>query len=216
MKKLFTILLMVGCVVPSFSQKDTTAEIRTIFKEINPKQHGGYGGFSVLYSTINAKDSYITGWRGAWIMNHRFALGGGVYSIETEAEYNSYMQGKQKFSGGYGGIMIEPIIFPKSVIHVSLPIMFGAGGIGCRLENTERSNTDKWRTVDKDIFFVIEPGIELETNVVKFLRIGIGIYYRYTSAVELIYEQKELGLILDNKKFLNNYTAGICFKFGKF
>ena len=62
---------------------------------------------------------------------------------------------------------------------------------------------------DKDAtgYLLIEPGIELEFNVVRFFRLALGGYYRYTSKIQLNDTPEDV---------LNGWSAGITLKFGKF
>jgi hypothetical protein len=59
----------------------------------------------------------------------------------------------------------------------------------------------------QDGFFVVEPGVRIECNVVKSLRIGLGISYRYTPYLKLL--NTSPGLI-------NQFTAKLSLRFGKF
>jgi hypothetical protein len=61
--------------------------------------------------------------------------------------------------------------------------------------------------MDKDDFFVIEPGVRAELNILKFMRLNAGISYRYTAGVDLINT---------SDTFMNNFTATVGLRFGKF
>jgi hypothetical protein len=111
--------------------------------------------------------------------------------------------------GGYGGFFVEPIIAPNFPVHVSFPIMIGGGGLAMN-ENTWHDydwEYDYYEPFDWDSYFVIEPGIEIELNVVKFFRIGFGVSYRYTSDLHMQYVPKDM---------MNGFNADVSFKFGKF
>jgi hypothetical protein len=86
--------------------------------------------------------------------------------------------------------------------------LVGAGGLsysetsaasaGGNFEETIIANTS---------FFVVEPGVELELNVVRFLRVSAGISYRYTKGVELPNTPTNA---------FNSLTGSVSLKFGKF
>jgi len=61
--------------------------------------------------------------------------------------------------------------------------------------------------ISRDRFFVIEPGVRVECNVVKSLRIGLGISYRYTPDLKLKNTSSDL---------INQFTAKLSLRFGKF
>ncbi|HEX2617976.1 MAG TPA: hypothetical protein VHL57_10570, partial [Flavobacteriales bacterium] len=107
--------------------------------------------------------------------------------------YDTYLteQGRaprrmSQFRTGYGGLLIEPIIGHRNAVHVSLPIIIGAGGCGYETYTPVPQDFDplNWSD-DAQAFFVIEPGIDLEVNLVRMVRIAVGASYRYTSDITL-------------------------------
>lgn len=203
MKKtlLTSLIMLIG--ISLFSQNNDD-EIKTIFNN-GRTSHGAYGALSINYSQIDGKDAFLVGARGAWLINHSIGIGlagyGFINDIDTYDSFNN-SDSDLDLVGGYGGLLIEPILFPKSPIHISLPIVIGAGGI---------TYTDNFRwdhhNYETDAFFVIEPGIEIEFNVIRFMRIAAGAYYRHTSDIELEGTDKDV---------LNGFSTGITLKFGKF
>jgi len=204
-------------------QSETNSdEIKTIFKHNSEKSNGGYGGIMVNYSKIGERDGLLMGAKGGWIINHSFTLGAGGYGFITEPKYDYELKNDYEFSGGYGGILLEPIIGAKKPIHISFPILIGAGGIAYTTNYNTDNNyyDDNYRDdsyEDSDAFFVIEPGVELEINMVKFMRIAIIGSYRYTSNIDLKYKSitstKER---IGSDGMLCGWNIGMSFKFGKF
>jgi len=111
-------------------------------------------------------------------------------------------------TGGYGGLVLEPIVFPNFPVHLSLPVLIGAGGIAYTTSNyyPEYDDSDYF-VEDSYAYFIIEPGVELELNMLKFFRLAFGGYYRYTSDIDLIDYPENV---------LHGFSGGITFKFGKF
>lgn len=188
-------------------------DIKTIFGNLDVS--GGFGGISVRYSDIGNKDAFISGARGGWVINRNIAMGGGGYSFQSEMINDDNINYKCRIIGGYGGVLVEPVILPKSVVHITLPTLIGVGGISYRVKAGGSNDVEDWKSEDRSAFMVFEPGIEIEINVVKFMRIGFGAYYRLTSNVDIDYENTELGAITDSD-ILNGFSAGITCKFGKF
>jgi len=111
-------------------------------------------------------------------------------------------------AGGYGGLLIEPVLAPFSPVHLAFPVIIGAGGVAYVNYNWwEYSTYQNPVVTESDAFFVFEPGVELEFNVVRFMRIGIGASYRYTSKVHLFNVSNDV---------LNGFSGGFSLKFGKF
>jgi len=69
-------------------------------------------------------------------------------------------------------------------------------------------------------FFLVEPGVDLEFNVVKFFRIGVGASYRFTNGVSLRYKQLDANfdeIVTEiDKDALDSFSFNLCFKFGWF
>ena len=60
---------------------------------------------------------------------------------------------------------------------------------------------------DFQAFFVLEPGIDLEINLVKLVKLGLGASYRYTSDVPLPATSKDA---------LHGFNASMSIKVGVF
>jgi hypothetical protein len=109
--------------------------------------------------------------------------------------------------------LIEPIFYAKQSVHFSIPIIIG-GGVVTYIREVEMP----YNSFSSDIFdgfFVFEPGVELEINMVKFFRIAFGVSYRLTSDIDLSTEFTNKVAILE-KDALNQIVAKVVFKFGKF
>lgn len=182
------ILILLTLLITStltFAQEE---EMRTVFGSSDNKvDHGGYGAFSMGYTQIEDKDALILGGRAGWLIDHHFTIGLAGYGFFNDIDGNSsYDLSTYTLAGGYGGLFLEPIIAPKFPVHIAIPILIGAGG-------ATAFNDDYWNIYestyyyDGSAFFVFEPGVELELNLVKFFRIGLGVSYRHTSNLDLNY-----------------------------
>ncbi|NJK86287.1 MAG: hypothetical protein HC906_10265 [Bacteroidales bacterium] len=166
------------------------------------KSVGGYGAISMQYSEVFNRDAFVFGARGAVVLSHIFAIGLGGCGFVTDFErYNDYT--RQGYAGGYGGLVMEPIILPRFPVHISVPILIGAGGVA--YTSYESDFDEDANVISSDAFLVVEPGVELEMNVTKFFRFAAGGYYRLTSDIDLMDENS-----------LNGLSVGITLKFGKF
>ena len=205
--------ILFGITTRTLAQENQN-EYRSIFNEKADQKisHGGYGAFGVGYTTIDGKDAILMNFKGAWVINHSIALGfagtGFFNNLSKTADTNEYYLG-----GGYGGFYFEPILFPKSPVHLSFPILVGAGGISTIPHNYWDIDWDTHAyQYDYDVFFVFEPGVELEFNMVKFFRIAVGASYRFTNGVILNYDVD----MSVPANALDGYNVYLNFKFGKF
>lgn len=212
MKRILLLLAIFSLSISTFSQavEDETTEkrkddeIKTLIG--GSDEIGGYGGLSVLYSQIDAKDAIVFGARGGLIMGHMFAMGIGGAGFVNDAHYDFALDRNVSLTGGYGGMFFEPILLPKFPVHLSVPVLIGIGGVAyTSVERTEWD--DQYFVEDSETFLLVEPGIELEMNITHFFRFAMGAYYRYTSEIELLNTDKDV---------LNGFSFGVNFKFGKF
>jgi hypothetical protein len=218
--KLFLVLFsLVLTNIYSFGQDNPEekqeSEIKTLFK--SDKELGGYGGIVARYTEIGSIQGIVAGGHGCFIAGHSLAIGIAGNALFSEKVYDERLAKDSYFSGGYGGLLIEPILLPKYPIHISLPVLMGIGGIGY----TAKTSANDWGIFDSSSddqdsksFFILEPGVELEINVLKFFRLAVGGYYRLTNDVHLRY--KNSNDLIESPGFLKGFSAGVTLKLGKF
>lgn len=174
------------------------------------KNIGFYFGFHSEYSQVAGYDAFGAGGTFALIANHGLAIGFSGKGFFTEPyERIPGSNTSYSYTGGYGGFLIEPIIFPKSPVHVSFPILLGAGGIAKSMFTNNNYPYDYTEVYVEDVeaYMIAEPGIEIEFNVARWMRLGLGGSYRFTSSLE----PSEF-----ESNPLNGFTGGFSLKFGKF
>lgn len=223
MKKTVLFFFAVTLITIGIAQDDnnkSSEEYRTLFSS-DKITHGGYGAVLFNYSKIDGKDAFLAGMRGMWLMNHGIGIGIGGYGFVNDLQYENPTGTSPEdyfLAGGYGGLVIEPIVGAKHPVHVSFPVLIGAGGVAYIRDywNTYPQYPDEYNyyTEDAAAYFVLEPGVELEFNMVKFFRIGLGAYYRYTSNITLnAWDGAEY---TDISPDLKGFSFGLSMKFGKF
>lgn len=230
MNKIKTITLLMAMLIASTiiaQDENNSNEMRTLFtRNSNEKiSHGGYGSFNIGYTRINDDDALVLGGRAAWIANHKFALGLAGYGFinSISKDYNYYDDPSNYFiTGGYGGIFFEPIVLPQYPVHVSFPVFLGVGGVSAIQAQDWKSNNynSNVNYYDTDVILVLEPGVDVEFNIVKFFRLSLGASYRLTNGINLAYkyldDQYVEHTIYVDKNALDSFTFNIGFKFGWF
>ena len=202
-----------------------TNEIHTIFKQGNGSCKIPLGYFIELgggYSHFGHKSVFLPGISAGIILNHHFTIGLTADFFNTPERSHHHPSDNDSASdrrhggslqGGYGGLLLEYTLFPQSKIHVSFPLIIGAGMVdhqhGERPGDSILSQKE-WSHHNfshGEHFFVIEPGVKLELNVVKNFRIGLGISYRYSP---------ERNHMVTSPDLLNQLTGKLTLRFGKF
>jgi hypothetical protein len=197
-------------------------EMRTLFGSGKDLYHSGWGAPTAAYTTIMDQSAMLVGLRGGWLIDHRLTIGiagfGLVTPVENEA-YDAYLVStgdvlldKSRFQTGYGGLFIEPVIGYANPVHITIPILIGAGGCGYSID---RMFDEDWDDDfdpytyhdDYQAYFVAEAGVGLELNVVKMVRFNVSGSYRYTSNIDLPATAKDA---------LNGFNATLSLKVGVF
>lgn len=206
MKRLSSIVILVFLGLGLMSQNDSQ-EYKTIFKKDRIK-HGAYAGLSFNYAKLGDDNAIFMGAKGGWVVDHKVVIGFAGYAFLSNLHFNDmHNESNSDLAGGYGGFLLEYIILPHAPVHISIPLILGAGGIARTNSWDFDFNSWKQYTNKADAFFVIETGVEVEFNLIKFMRISAGLYYRHTSNIQLANTDKNA---------LNGLSTGITLKFGKF
>jgi hypothetical protein len=156
--------------------------------------------------------SLLFGGRGGWVIGHKFVLGGAGYGMTT----NNILANDQLLAGdstqlklqmGYGGVLIEYIAMPKKAIHLSFPLILGAGGASVSnkiydpYDNVNQEDWTNFEIVESSGYFIAEPGVNLELNIVRFMRMTMGANYRFITGTNL-------------ERISDSDLSGISFNFG--
>jgi hypothetical protein len=182
-------------------------EIQTLLGHNQPG--GGYGGFSIGYSMIDNRQAVLFGGKFAWIAGHSIGFGLAGTGFINEFHFEPLLNREVALTGGYGGLYIEPILMPKYPVHLSFPVLFGAGGISYV---SKESNLNKNMIEDSKAFLLVEPGAEIELNLTRHFRFAFGASYRFPSAFDI-------GLTdtpIVNAESLRGMSYTVTFKFGRF
>jgi len=170
---------------------------------------GGYGAFTLGYTAIDDKHAVLFGGRFGWIASHSVGIGIGATGFINEFHYEPTLDREVFLAGGYGGLYIEPILLPRSPIHLSFPILLGAGGISYVSKESDINNN---LIEDSEAFLMVEPGAELELNMTRFFRFAVGATYRIPTAFNVGLS----GSPSASAESLKGLSYMVTFKFGKF
>jgi hypothetical protein len=142
-------------------------------------KHGGFGGPELKLTTMTGDAAILMGGQGGWIINHGFVIGGAGYGLTTTHDAPATLSRPNTRSSlqfGYGGLRLSYIVRPHDVVHFTMGLLVGAGGYSILSRNDA---ADSHMMHDGRAFFVTEPQGEIETNVLRYLRVGFGFSYRF-------------------------------------
>ena len=202
-----TFILIIGIITGLVS----LASAQDYTKELNKKDQmqtlfgfdskiTGYGSLEAKFTRLNDKDAVIIGGHGGVIFDSYFFFGLGAYGLVTTNQFQgSSPEASLDMHMGYTGLMMGFNIMPKKVVHFSVPMFLGVGNL-----ELEHNNI----FVENSAFLLFEPGLQLEVNVVQFMKIGLGAGYRMVHGTNLRND------ITDDD--LTYWTGNFSLIFGKF
>ncbi len=197
-----------------FGQDQEPREFKTLFSK--GAKVRGFGALDIKYSEVNKDNSILVGVHGGIIVNKHFILGIGGYGLSSVNKFDGINPAQELYLyGGYGGLLLGYTIAPKEAIHISFPVLIAGGGFQVSDRNVFNdfgNNQDPFsleHQIENSSALVIEPGVEVEINVLKFFRISFGGSYRMVSGVSL-----DQNNITDSD--LTNWSTHASLKFGKF
>jgi len=193
-----TLIILVGiCLIATsvYAYDDTLIKHET--------EVGGF--FDIVSKKTQVKDTFclFVGGRIELLVNHHWAFGAGGYGVVNDPIPDGFEEeGLTKLRMYYGGWTIEYFAGPDKVVHVTFPILIGAGKV-----EYKGSYRDSKTGKDSDTYFIMEPEINVEFNITRFWRMGLAASYRYVSGCEL-------GDVTDND--LSGVAGNLTFRLGKF
>lgn len=208
-KLLIPFLLMVVFITESKAQ-----EVQTLFK--GARSSGGYGAISNKFTHINGEYANIAEVYGGWFIGRKFMIGIGAAAttndIKVPVEHRTSRFRDLSWQYGQFGLQTEYVFWSNRVVHFNFTLFNGAGFT----LQYDRDRYDDWDDFefddddynhDENFFYVMEPGVQLEVNVLKWLRFSPGVSYRKSFGSE--------GIGMRDRD-ISDWSYNVTLKFGKF
>jgi len=184
---------------------DDPEEIKSLFSKENEIK--GFGGIDINVTDIYSERTLMLGGYGGAIINKHVMFGLAGYGISTENQFRGQEGNMLNIEGGYGGLYLGAILFPNEVVHVTLPVLFGAGAFHVVDKQYFPMSFDKEYVLESTALFVVQPNMQLEVNITRFMRVGVGATYR-------LIRGSDLRNISDDE--LSNWGGTFSVKVGRF
>ncbi len=185
-------------------------EIQTVFKK--PRSSGGYGAITNKFTSINGEYANLVGVYGGWYINHRFLLGlsGSALTnnLSVPLEFSADPSLDLSYQYVQFGLMTEYVFMSNKTFHFAFTMETSAGlTFQYQRFNWEYDYYSYYPIQDENWFFVAEPGIQLEINILKWMRFSPGVTYRAA------FGSDSRGL---PDAALSDFSYNATLKFGKF
>lgn len=161
----------------------------------------GMGGPFMQFTSVAGEFGHMMGGGGAVLLNDFFFGGYGLGLTNAIPDYvNDHAS--DRLTLGHGGFWLGYALFGEKPIHLNISSLIGWGEFGIM-------QVDGYYPFVRDKIFVLAPTLEVELNLTRYLRIGVGATYNLYTMVD---------------EYMHNYTSGdlsspggfLSFKFGWF
>jgi hypothetical protein len=196
-----TIYLMTAILLITFT--DCFSQNQIFKKNDEAKSQKSAWGFissDSKITSLNGNNAKFIGGTFGIILKNRTRIGLGGYSLtgKNMFEYqepsgeNTVYQLKNELN--YFGPFFEFVFLPDSRVHITIPVQFGGGKTTIKQEvqlnqlsfpGPEEIERTYWATVEKCNLAVIEPGVNVELEILSWMKLDLGASYRFVMGSEL-------------------------------
>ncbi|SEV90090.1 hypothetical protein SAMN05428988_0278 [Chitinophaga sp. YR573] len=178
MKKALMALLILITV-----QQARAQHAQTLFSNngLHKTRIAAYGVPAAKFTSIDGKFGVLTGGYGGVLLNGKWMLGAGAYSLVNNIALPGVnANGTTDYLNlWYTGAVVEYIHNSDKLIHWTAGTLIGGGGVSRRDKHRFDDDGDhNSYNYDRSGLFVAEPFANLEINIIKNLRLDIGASYR--------------------------------------
>ncbi len=176
----FTILMLTCTALIQAQDQDEPKGEKLSLRRFFGATTSGFGGSAVKISRIDNRIAILNGGRGAAVFKHHFTFGGGGYRIINRIEMKSGSSDTIHFlKMGYGGLELGYLFLPDyRKLNAGTSFLIGAGA-GFFESLPEKHNKSY------SIFPVIEPAVFGEAFLSGFLRLHLGVTFRFVPGCQI-------------------------------
>jgi hypothetical protein len=145
----------------------------------------GYGAPILSVTRLDGSTGLLLGARGGAVLRRRFVLGAAGFSLLNNVTMPASAQlgpGSHNIRFGSGGFWFAYILSPELLVHPTFGVLLGGGSVSYQVTDQAAGAPATYATSS---FFLAQPEIEADVNVTRFMRIGVGAYYRFVVGVKL-------------------------------
>lgn len=189
MKNLLFLSLLMLATLSVQAQNRSSSDIQTLIGKRGNTHHGFYFAPVMKVSNFDGETAFLPGFKGAWTINRTISLGIEGYGLApTITRDDIDPLERVRPLAGYGGFFVETILHSNRLIHLTVPVMFGAGWVGYVEDWASDGNRNGFSDdlIDDQIIWVAEPGVSAELNIATFFRVNAGVSYRFTQDLDLL------------------------------
>jgi hypothetical protein len=161
---------------------------------------GGYFSFDSKLTSINGNNAGFSGGSFGIVIKQRTRIGLGGYSLggKNLFEYSNSGENNEVYHLNneiqYFGLTFEYVFLPDAPVHITIPVLLAGGSTTIKEEvplnqlsfpGSNGIERTYWATVEKSNLSVFEPGINIELEMLSWMKLHLGASYRFVFNSEL-------------------------------
>ncbi len=161
--------------------QDTT---HTLLKLRMPKNLGLYIAPEYQFGQIGGSFTHVGGVSAMLLIDKRLAMGL-TASMGLDRNFVPTQVAPLYLSSRFEGVRLEYTLSPDAAIHISIPLTVGMGSVSLDSfpsrnggHQYEYYGTQSGNRKEKYEQFIIQPGINVEGNLIRFAKVFVGASYR--------------------------------------
>jgi hypothetical protein len=194
MKKSLLLALVAFLMYSNTAAAQTQDTTKYLLKLSKPHSFGLYVSPEFQYGQLKNAFTPFAGSSVMLLFNQKFAIGA-TYQETTNQTFSPTGVSPLLLKAGYGGVKMEFITAPSKAVHVTFPIVIGMGQMRVdsatytvtrpRNHNDFGENFNGRNSLNGgNTYLVLQPGIHLEANLIRNVKIYAGASYRYAVDVD--------------------------------
>jgi hypothetical protein len=177
MKKLIS---LIGIFILSYSLVQAQEEPKTLLSNVKPGNVGYLVEINAQAASLADANLWLSSVRVGVVFDDQISVGAFYrYTINNPIPSMETLAGHYTPFDSYGGF-VEYTLHSDKLFHLTFPLYFGRGEL-------ETDHEDFSPELGEANFFIIEPGVLLEANVTKDLRLNAGVLYGFSSNFDYRY-----------------------------
>ena len=181
--------------------------ILLIFSEAEAQEttHGAFGALEMKTLSYKNQNELFLGGRFGWVINKKFVVGGGYYSLINSLDINTAEYNNQEFHTlNYGGLELEYYLLSSGKLRPSISVLCGGGGVTLLIPSGVQDKKIR-TTLNLNVY---EPRLNFEYSLYNWLNIAAGVSYRFVTNLDGLY-----GIY---NKDLSGVNGSLSFRFGDY
>ena len=175
-------MALIGILLCTMKTTAQDVKVKTIFNG-RLKSSGGYAALTNKFTSIRGNYTNLAGLYGGWYINHRVMVGIGAAAstnnLHIPQQYSTDPNQRRTWQYGQFGLVTEYVMNSDKPVHFAFH-MFAGAGFTLQYQRDDWNHNNHDDTSDENWFVVAEPGVQLEINLFRWMRLSPGVSYRAT------------------------------------